>query len=121
VYASGGVVTSVRTNQFVVGTSNSVVVADASQLAQGDYILITDFSSGHLYKVTAVAGTTLTVASSSCTAYTYPVGSTVIRAQHAKFTIGTLDGNPVLYMDPDSGGSAVAEPLAEGIEDLQIA
>ena len=121
VYASGGIVTSLRTNTFIVGTTTSMTVADASQLNAGDYVLITDFGSGHLYKVTNVTGSVLTLASSSCTAYTYPVGAIVIRAQHAKFSIGTVDGNPALMMDPDSGGSAAAEPLAEGIEDMQIA
>lgn len=120
VYASGGVVTTLRST-FTVGSTSSFTVTDASQLAQGDYVLITDFGSGHVYKVTNVAGTTVSVASSSCTAYSYSVGALVIRAQHARFTIATLDGNPVLMMDPDSTGSAAAEPLAEGIEDMQIA
>lgn len=121
VYASGGVVTSLRTSSFIVGSSSSMTVTDATQLNKGDYVLITDLSSGHLYKVTDVTGSVLTVAGSSCTAYTYAVGSLIIRAQHAKFSIGTVDGNPALMMDPDSGGSAAAEPLAEGIEDLQVA
>ena len=121
VYASGGIVTSLRTNTFIVGTTTTMTVTDATQLVAGDYVLITDFGSGHLYKVTNVTGSVLTVASSSCTAYTYPVGALIIRAQHAKFSIGTVDGNPALMMDPDSGGSAAAEPLAEGIEDLQVA
>jgi prepilin-type N-terminal cleavage/methylation domain-containing protein len=121
VYASGGVVTSLRTNPFIVGTTTTMTVSDASQLAQGDYVLITDFGNGHVYKVTNVTGSVLTVASSSCAAYTYPVGAIIIRAQHAKFSIGAVDGNPALMMDPDSGGSAVAEPLAEGIEDMQLA
>jgi prepilin-type N-terminal cleavage/methylation domain-containing protein len=121
VYASGGIVTSLRTNPFIVGTTTSMTVTDATQLAQGDYVLITDFSNGHLYKVTNVTGSVLTVAGSSCAAYTYAVGAIIIRAQHAKFSIGAVDGNPALMMDPDSDGSAAAEPLAEGIEDLQVA
>lgn len=121
VYASGGIVTSLRTDPFIVGTTTSMTVTDATQLNQGDYVLITDFANGHLYKVTNVTGSVLTVASSSCTAYTYSVGALIIRAQHAKFSIGTVDGNPALLMDPDSDGSAAAEPLAEGIEDMQIA
>jgi prepilin-type N-terminal cleavage/methylation domain-containing protein len=121
VYASGGIVTSLRTNPFIVGTTTTMTVADATQLAQGDYVLITDFASGHLYKVTNVTGSVLTVAGSSCAAYTYAVGAIIIRAQHATFSIGTVDGNPALMMDPDSGGSAAAEPLAEGIEDMQLA
>lgn len=120
VYASGGVVTTLR-SAFVVGTTSSFTVSDASQFAQNDYVLVTDFGSGHLYKVTGVTGTSISVAGSSCAAYSYPVGALVIRAQHARFTIGNVDGVPTLLMDPDSGGSAAAEPLAEGIEDMQIA
>ena len=31
------------------------------------------------------------------------------------------DGTPVLMLDPDDAGAAPPEPLAEGIEDLQVA
>src|SRR6185312_4064680 len=47
--------------------------------------------------------------------------SLVIRAQHATFTIAAIDGIPTLMMDPDAGGPQAAQPLAEGIEDMQIA
>src|SRR5205807_7295177 len=72
-----------------------------------------------------VNGSTLTLAS-QCGSINlpsggYPVGSLVIRAQHATFSIGSVNSVPTMMMDPDAGGSAVAEPFAEGIEDLQIA
>ena len=52
----------------------------------------------------------------------YPAGSLVIRAQHATFSIGTITGDPtpMLLMDPDSGGTAAAVPIADGVEDLQV-
>ncbi len=127
VYASGSVVTSSRT-AYTTGTS-SVTVNDASQLAVDDTILITDLTQGHLVKITAVniATGVLALASQSCTLALpasggYPVGSLVIRAQRARFSVGTVDGIPTLMMDPDAAGTAAAaEPLAEGIEDMQIA
>ena len=61
---------------------------------------------------------------SGTAAFNYDVGSLVVRARHVTFFIDTLDGIPTLMMDPDSdlaGGTAPAEPLAEGVEDMQIA
>ena len=48
----------------------------------------------------------------------------VIRAKIALFTVesGAEVGNkPTLMMDPDGGGPDLPEPVAEGIEDMQIA
>ncbi|MDB4959004.1 MAG: hypothetical protein JWO36_6573 [Myxococcales bacterium] len=123
IYASGGVVTSSRT-PYGVGTT-SLVVTDASQLAVGDYMVLSDTTQGHLIKITGISGTTLTLAAQCATialpAAGYPAGALVIRAQHAIFSVGAVDGIPTLMMDPDAGGPSIAEPLAEGVEDLQIA
>ena len=125
IYALGGVVTTVS-SAYLTGTSLSVV--DASNLAVGDRILVSNLSQGHLFTITAIStaaiGYTLTL-SSLCgsinlPAAGYPAGSLVIRAQHATFSIGTVDGIPMLMMDPDSTGSAPAEPIADGVEDLQV-
>jgi hypothetical protein len=60
----------------------------------------------------------------------YAKGSLVVRAQHAHFSIQNITINsvsvPHLEMDPDGSayngaGSDSAEPLAEYIEDMQIA
>lgn len=128
IYALGGVVTTVS-SAYVSGTTLNVV--DASQLAQGDRILVSNLSQGHLFTIASIAtaspGYTLTLnslcGSVALPAAGYPAGSLVIRAQHAKFSIGTPDstGIPMLMMDPDSNGSAPAEPIADGVEDLQIA
>lgn len=125
IYALGGVVTTVS-SAYLTGTTLNVV--DASNLAVGDRILVSNLSQGHLFTITAIGaaspGYTLTL-SSLCgsialPAAGYPAGSLVIRAQHARFSIGTVDGVPMLMMDPDSDGSAPAEPLADGVEDLQV-
>lgn len=135
VYASGAVVTSSRE---IYNNNTSLTVTDASQLAAGDYVVITDTAQGILVKVTAVAGNVLTLqaqngacpassitalpaATQNVIAGPYAAGSLVIRAQHARFWVGTVDGNPTLMMDPDGNDATVDwEPLAEGVEDLQL-
>ena len=103
-------------------------VVDASQLAAGDYVVVSNMSAGVFYRIINVTGTTLTL-SANCSGATLatnypaslPAGSLVIRSQHVTFTIATLDGANALWMDPDAGGPLAAEPLAEGVEDLQVA
>ncbi|HET7500573.1 MAG TPA: PilW family protein [Kofleriaceae bacterium] len=123
IYATGGVVTSTRA-AYTAGTT-SLAITDASQLAAGDYVVISNLQQGHLVKITAVNGTTLTLAS-QCSPINlpsggYPSGSLVIRAQHVAFSVGAVDGVPTMMMDADASGPGVAEPFAEGIEDLQVA
>lgn len=123
IHGAGGFVTSTRT-VYTAGTT-SLTVADAGQLAANDYVVISNWSQGHLVKVTAVNGLTLTLAAQcspiNVPAAGYPAGSLVIRAQHSTFSIGSVDGIPTLMMDSDATGPGTAEPFAEGIEDLQIA
>ena len=127
VYAYGSVVTSSRT-AYIVGTTQ-ITVVDDSQISVGDTLLITDFATGHLVQVTGkpsagvlnLAAQTCSTATMALPAGGYGAGSLVIRALRARFYIGTLDGVPTLFMDPDAGGSQAAEPLAEGVEDMQIA
>lgn len=123
IYALGGVVTTVST-AYLSGTTLTVV--DASQLAAGDRILVSNLSQGHLFTIASKSTNTLTL-SSPCSSIAlpaagYPAGSLVIRAQHARFSIGTIgsDPTPMLMEDPDSNGSAAAEPIADGVEDLQV-
>jgi prepilin-type N-terminal cleavage/methylation domain-containing protein len=138
IYASGGIVTSVAVAYTSFGAS--MTVTDASQLAAGDYVLVSNLNYGHLVKIASKSGNVLTLGAMCATnqvSQSYPVGSLVIRAQHATFTIGTdaQDSVPTLMMDPDSdakewdgtaapcatNAAAPAEPLAEGVEDLQVA
>jgi prepilin-type N-terminal cleavage/methylation domain-containing protein len=125
IYALGGVVTTVS-QAYTTGTT--LYVVDASNLAVGDRILVSNLSQGHLFTIsgisTASVGYQLSLNALCGTvalpAAGYPAGSLVIRAQHAKFSIGTVDGVPMLMEDPDSNGAAAAEPIADGVEDLQV-
>lgn len=123
IHGMGGFITSTQT-VYGAGTT-SLRVTDASQLAAGDHIVISNWSQGHLVKISRVDGTQLTLAA-PCGAINlpaggYPVGSLVIRAQHSTFSISSVGDVPTMMMDGDSTGSATAEPFAEGIEDLQVA
>jgi prepilin-type N-terminal cleavage/methylation domain-containing protein len=132
IYASGAVLTSSR--EIYTSTSTTLQVNDASQLAPGDSVVISDTSQGILVKITSITANNLTIVPQPSCLLTppilpatatilgpYPIGSLVIRAQHAWFYIDYLDGNPQLMFDPDAKASTVdAEPLAEGVEDLQL-
>jgi prepilin-type N-terminal cleavage/methylation domain-containing protein len=137
IYAAGAVVTATR-DPF--GPSDlTVTVNDGTQFVDGDYVVVTDFDVAVFARVATVAGNDLTFDTpttcspetpwpSPCAACSggkgFVAGATVIRAQHAHFFIADLgdgSGVPALWMDPDAGGALDPEPLAEGIEDLQIA
>ncbi len=129
VFASGGVVTSLAT--VYDGTNSTITVNDANNLADGDTLLITDGTTGHLIKVGSPNAVNQTsrivniVAASGCTltlpAGGYPAGSLVIRALRASFYISTFEGVAnVLLMDPGADGID-PEPLADHVEDMQLA
>lgn len=131
IFASGAVVTSTRE---IYNNNASLTVTDGSQLSVGDSIVISDGTVGMLARITAVNTNVLTlVVPGTCVitlpanaAGPYAAGSLVIRAQHALFYVGSVsDGgsgtNPTLLMDPDGKESTSdAEPMAEGVEDLQL-
>ena len=127
IYASGAIVTTTRT--VVTGTDTEVTVTDATQLAANDYIVISDTAHGVLYKINSVNTVTgeidfTALCDSPITGWTtdFPTGSMVVRAQHAEFYIDTVDGIPTLMMDPDGPqGTLGGQPLAEGVEDFQVA
>ena len=126
VFASGAVVTSLRT-PYGAGTTG-VTVADATQLAAGDTVLITDLDRGHLATIQSVNSTSGAVGlvPQSCSSLDLPTGgyaagSLVIRALRATFSVAEIDGVPTLMMDRDAEGPETAEPFADGIEDLQVA
>jgi prepilin-type N-terminal cleavage/methylation domain-containing protein len=126
VVASGAVVTSLRT-VYNTGTT-AITVTNGTQLAAGDSLLITDGTVGHLVHIDAINTATgaVTLAGQGCVPSLMPsggyaAGSLVIRAMRARFRIGTFDGfSNVLLMDVDADGLN-EEPLAEDIEDMQIA
>jgi len=129
VTASGSVISTLKSAYSAGGTT--LTLADATQFVTGDTLLVTDTSTGHLFVATAVNTSTgaVTVASSSCTP-TFPTGgyaagAIVIKAKRVRYFVDSTgaatDGTPALMIDPDAGGPLAAEPIAAGVEDLQIA
>jgi type II secretory pathway pseudopilin PulG len=127
-FAYGSVVTTALSayGDPAIGAAGAITVEDTSQFQNGDYVVVTDFSNAVLLKVD-VAGNTLVHGTKATTCN--PTGTTVIgqgalviRALRARFFIQDLDGIPTLFMDPDPTNSVTndEEPLAEGIEDLQV-
>lgn len=131
IYADGGVASSllVAFDQ----TSTELHVEDGSLLAAGDHVLVTDLAAGHVLVVDSVTEAApndwvveLAGAPSSLCAgvasFSYQPRATVLRVQRARFFIDAAGGVPALWMDRDqAGGGLEPEPIAEGIEDLQIA
>jgi prepilin-type N-terminal cleavage/methylation domain-containing protein len=131
IYASGGIVTSLRT-LFTAG-STSFTITDSTGLEAGDRLLITNGDAGRLVAVTAIAPSATEFVVSTvapeigCPGVAMPTdgfapGALAVRARAASFFVeADLAGQPTLMMDPDLDGPGDAEPLADGIEDLQIA
>ncbi len=133
IYASGATVTTLYdpTGAGVTMSSGSLTlnVRDTTGFAVGDHIVLSNTQAGHYLAITAVTGTTdgsLTVSSTCNTGTVYLPGSLVIRAQHALFYVDTT--NNILMMNPAPTGvwatdviSTANQPLADGIEDMQLA
>jgi Tfp pilus assembly protein PilW len=125
--ASGQAVTSTRL--FFDQTKTSLTVVDAADIADNDLLIVTDFSKGHVVRVSGDPvdngdGTwTVSIDAITCAGmtFTYDRGALVLRAKVAHFYVDDVDGIPTMMMDDDSDGPDVAEPLAEGIEDFQVA
>lgn len=124
-FATGSFVTSTRT--VYAQNTTQIQVEDYDQLRDGDSLIISDMSRGVLVTIDgSVSSNTLNLAPQGCASLTfpgsgYPARSLAIRARRARFFVDTLDGANALWMDPDAEGPAIAEPLAENIEDMQVA
>jgi prepilin-type N-terminal cleavage/methylation domain-containing protein len=121
VFAYGSISTTSTT--VYADDSTSLTVVNAEQLAVGDHIVITNSAVAVIVEITGKTGNDLTLAGQQCDWLTpIPAGSTVVRALRAELFVQDIDTNqPALWMDPDAEGPAAAEPLAEGIEDFQVA
>ena len=136
IYASGAVVTTtydptgVGAGITVTNATMTIPVQETSGLSVGDGIVLSNTAQGHYFILTGVSTASgqgnLTVVSTCNTNTVYPVGSSVIRAQHAVFYID--QANNVLMMNPSPTGTISTDiaasgnqPLADGVEDMQLA
>jgi hypothetical protein len=87
-------------------------------------VILTNGDVGRVIDVATVVGDRITTTPGGCIGLAFPdfsPGALVVRGRVAVFSIETAsDGTPMLMMDPDGDGDRVAEPIAEGIEDLQV-
>ncbi len=125
VYASGGVVSTTHTAFTSSSTTITLPAGHTAQFAAGDYALVTNQAEGTLVEVEGISGDDLQVQPTCAGAFPtggYPSGSILVRAQRARFTIGAVDslGIPSLLMYAN-GATTNPEPIAEGVEDLQVA
>ncbi len=114
--------------------ASSFTVSDATPFKAGDMVELTDLSNGILLKIATASGTTLTTAGAN----TLPsamsaTGTTVfLKSRHVTYSIAATEfgaatlvsGNgSALMMDlwDGAGGTSNPQPLAEGVEDLQVA
>jgi type II secretory pathway pseudopilin PulG len=130
IYASGGVVTSVRNP--VDSSTTTLTVVNAIGIVPGDFVMIANGTEGRLLPVINVgaAGVTtdLSTQTDLCSATApmpsggFAAGALIIRARYARLAVEVdTDGVPMLTVDPDGDGSLPSEILAEGVEDMQIA
>lgn len=131
IYASGWVMTSLRAT--FDESSSELVVLSSDGLKIGDYVLVSDFEKAHLVEIKDINAhaegaslgidvpTTTACGSGSFPTGGYTAGRLVIRAKMARFYLEDTSAGPTLMLDPDDIGPSPGEPLAEGVEDMQIA
>jgi type IV pilus assembly protein PilW len=107
------------------GPAAGVTVENAGALSTGTAVLISDCENGDLFQVTGISGTTLAHAAAADAntspnlSKAYAAGARVYEAHETTFSIQNdpSSGVPTLYREV-IGESA--QPLVEGIENLQV-
>lgn len=123
--ASGATLTTLRAN--FTEDQTSLTVLDGTGLVAGDEVLVTNFDVGHVVQITDVTDNgsdwTLAIEPITCPGveFTYTPGAMVLRAKVQHFYVEEIDGVPTMFLDADSDGVGEPEPLAEGVEDFQVA
>ncbi|HEY7955791.1 MAG TPA: prepilin-type N-terminal cleavage/methylation domain-containing protein [Polyangia bacterium] len=121
--AMATVLTSVAT-----GTT-AITVDSGANFAVGDVVQVCDLSTAALGTVASASATTITLSTGitlPATVASYPPGSYLFRSRHVTYSIdsttfgSSASANESMLMRDIHDGSG-AQPLAEGIEDLQVA
>lgn len=93
--------------------TTSLSVANAAGIAAGDTIYLINYDQAQALTVSAVAGTTITLAAGPSTQY--PAGAQVGRPRQVAYS---WDGTNTLF--EDFGDGTGLQPLADGIQSLQF-
>ncbi len=133
-------------SELVVNAENDDF-RDGLYFEVGDLVVVTNGTNGHLFQIDDLEGPDASdpdkdwklklsdQISNLCSSPTltepffsggnYPAGSMVIRARRSRFSICDVAGTPYMILGDDDGDCDVTatdfEPIAEGIEDLQLA
>lgn len=123
IYGITGALTSTR--GIVNGATAQFDVTDATGLSAGDLVIVSNGDIGRVFAVTALNADRIYTTQGGCAGMTMPTlstGALVVRARVAVLYIeNAADGTPMLIMDPDGDGDIPGQPIAEGIEDFQVA
>jgi prepilin-type N-terminal cleavage/methylation domain-containing protein len=107
------------------GTQGAITVDNTTNFNVGDTIQLSDFTVGALLQVTGIGAGSLSLATpTNPLPRSYIPGNYVFRSRVVSYYVDTSffgAQDPVLMIDPDGAGPQPAQPLAEGIEDLQFA
>ncbi len=135
IHGLGGVLSSTR-EDIVPGTLTFHVL-DGRGFTQGDYMLIVSYAgAGMIIEIGQIVPAptgqepnrhlvTMRAIPPGCPPMPdLPAGSLAIRARFSRYFIqndADVQNKPTLMLDPDANGPQPPEPIAEGIEDLQVA
>ena len=91
----------------------------------GDLIQVSDLVNAVVLQVTAVGGSTLTVvANANPLPRSFAAGAWVFGSRQVTYYVDSAAfgaQDPLLMFDPDGPGALPGQPLAEGVEDMQVA
>lgn len=103
----------------------TLTVSSTAGFAVGDLVQVCDLVTGVVLQVTAVGASTLTVvANANPLPRSYVAGAWVFRSRQVRYYVDSTPygaQDPLLMFDPDGPGARPGEPLAEGVEDFQVA
>ena len=113
---------------YAAGATN-LSVSSSAGFAVGDQVQVSDLITAVVVVVTGTAnnggnpGLQIN-ANTNALPQTFPAGSYVFRTRAVSYYIDTTTfgaQDPLLMLDPDGPGAQAGQPLAEGVEDLQVA
>jgi hypothetical protein len=124
----------VTVTQNVAASFSSITVDNAAPFKSGDLVQLCDLTNGVLVKLNGTSATTLTstgtnVGPVGITFSAPPSSAYVFKSRHVTYSVaptqfsngasGTIANGSALMLDLNDGNGP--QPLAEGVEDLQIA
>ena len=105
-------------NVTLAAGATTVTLTSTAGIVAGDRILVYNATNADLRKVTAVSASPATLTFGVGLTNDYSAGGTLARVRYARYYVDNSTGQPTLMLDKRNGQPA--QPLADGIEDLQL-